>query len=89
MLSEDDRVTTQGAYLTKDGETVVVRMDGEVALRLTLEEVRGVEGDAAHVYFGAFDHLIVRGKKPFLSDIEIEDHLWIERIACFPFYILC
>jgi CRISPR-associated protein Cas1 len=32
---------------------------------LTLDEVRGVEGDAAHVYFGAFDHLIVREKEHF------------------------
>jgi CRISPR-associated protein Cas1 len=32
---------------------------------LSLDEVRGVEGDAAHVYFGAFDHLIVREKKHF------------------------
>ena len=32
---------------------------------LTLDEVRGVEGDAAHVYFGSFDHLIVREKEHF------------------------
>ncbi len=32
---------------------------------LSLDEVRGVEGDAAHVYFGAFDHLIVREKEHF------------------------
>ena len=32
---------------------------------LTLDEVRGIEGDAAHVYFGAFDHLIVREKEHF------------------------
>jgi CRISP-associated protein Cas1 len=32
---------------------------------LTLDEVRRVEGDAVHVYFGAFDHLIIRGKEHF------------------------
>lgn len=32
---------------------------------LGLDEVRGVEGDAARVYFGAFDHLIVRDKDHF------------------------
>jgi len=32
---------------------------------LGLEEVRGVEGDAARVYFSAFDHLIVRDKDNF------------------------
>ena len=32
---------------------------------LSLDEVRGVEGDAARVYFNAFDHLIVRDKDFF------------------------
>lgn len=32
---------------------------------LGLDEVRGVEGDAARVYFSAFDHLIVRDKDSF------------------------
>lgn len=32
---------------------------------LTVDEVRGVEGDAARVYFNAFDHLIVRDKENF------------------------
>jgi len=32
---------------------------------LSLDEVRGIEGDAAHVYFAAFDHLIVREKEHF------------------------
>ena len=32
---------------------------------LSLEEIRGVEGDAARVYFGVFDHLIVRDKVNF------------------------
>lgn len=37
------------------------RLQGE----LGLDEVRGVEGDAAHVYFGVFDHLVVRNKGEF------------------------
>jgi CRISPR-associated protein Cas1 len=32
---------------------------------LSLEEIRGVEGDAARVYFAVFDHLIVRDKAHF------------------------
>ncbi len=32
---------------------------------LDLDEVRGVEGDAAHVYFSVFDHLIIRNKEDF------------------------
>lgn len=32
---------------------------------LSLDEVRGVEGDAAHVYFGVFDHLIIKDKENF------------------------
>lgn len=33
--------------------------------QLDLDEVRGVEGDAAHVFFGVFDHLVVRNKEDF------------------------
>ncbi len=32
---------------------------------VNLETIRGVEGDAAHAYFGVFDQLIVRDKKKF------------------------
>lgn len=32
---------------------------------LDLDAVRGVEGDAAHVYFGVFDHLVTRSKDAF------------------------
>ena len=32
---------------------------------LDLDEVRGVEGDAAHAYFAAFNHLIVKNKDDF------------------------
>lgn len=33
---------------------------------LPLDALRGVEGDAAHAYFNAFDHLIVSQKKDFV-----------------------
>lgn len=32
---------------------------------LDLDEIRGVEGDAAHVYFSVFDHLVIKNKKDF------------------------
>jgi hypothetical protein len=35
-------VTTQGAYLSKDGETVVVNIDGAVALRLPVHTLGGI-----------------------------------------------
>ena len=35
-------VTTQGAYLSKEGETVVVKVDGEVKLRLPVHTIGGV-----------------------------------------------
>lgn len=35
-------VTTQGAYLSKDGETVVVKVDGEVRLRVPVHTIGGV-----------------------------------------------
>jgi len=37
------------------------RLQGE----LDLDAVRGVEGDAAHVYFSVFDHLVIRNKNDF------------------------
>jgi CRISPR-associated protein Cas1 len=41
--------------------TAIRRLQGG----LELDEVRGVEGDAARAYFGALDHLIVRDKEHF------------------------
>lgn len=34
-------------------------------LNQSLDEIRGLEGDAAHSYFGVFDHLIVAQKEAF------------------------
>lgn len=35
-------VTTQGAYLSKEGETVVIKIDGEVAMRLPVHTLGGI-----------------------------------------------
>ncbi len=35
-------VTTQGAYLSKEGETVVVKVDGEIRLRLPVHTIGGI-----------------------------------------------
>ena len=35
-------VTTQGAYLSKEGETVVVKVDGEVVLSLPVHTLGGI-----------------------------------------------
>jgi CRISPR-associated protein Cas1 len=49
----------------KDGSTrlsaSIRRLQGEI----DIDETRGVEGDAAHVYFGVFDHLVTRNKEDF------------------------
>ncbi len=35
-------VTTQGAYLSKEGETVVVKVDGEIKLRIPVHTIGGI-----------------------------------------------
>jgi CRISPR-associated protein Cas1 len=35
-------VTSQGAYLSKDGETVVVKLDGEIRLRVPIHRISGI-----------------------------------------------
>jgi CRISP-associated protein Cas1 len=35
-------VTTQGAYLSKDGETVVVKVEGEIRLRIPVHTISGI-----------------------------------------------
>ncbi len=35
-------VTTQGAYLSKEGETVAVKLDGEIALRVPVHTLGGI-----------------------------------------------
>ena len=51
-----------------DVEYAVRRLTASLAKlqgRLSLDEVRGAEGDSAHAYFQAFDHLITRQKDDF------------------------
>lgn len=35
-------VTTQGAYLSKEGETVVVKVDGDIRLRIPIHTIKGI-----------------------------------------------
>jgi len=35
-------VTTQGAYLSKEGETIVVKVDGEIKLRIPVHTIAGI-----------------------------------------------
>lgn len=54
--------------LTNDLSKVAEEMDtllGKVALNNSLDEVRGFEGNAARLYFGVFDHLILAQKDSF------------------------
>lgn len=41
--------------------TTIRRLQGN----LNLDAIRGIEGDAAHVYFGVFDHLVIKNKEDF------------------------
>jgi len=58
-------VMTQGAYLAKEGETVVVRVDGETRMRLPLHNLSGI------VCFGNV------GCSPFLMGKCSENHVGI------------
>ena len=69
-------VTTQGAYLAKDGETVAVRIEGETALRVPLHTLR------ADIDFGMAEARTtygVIGVKAwiFKGEILLEDRLGI------------
>ena len=51
-------VTTQGAYLSKEGETVVVKVDGDVRLRLPVHTISAASSasatwDAARILWGS------------------------------------
>ncbi len=49
----------------------VLRLTRQIALLdgdNSLDELRGLEGDAAHIYFNVFDHLIVAQKTVFRFD---------------------
>ena len=57
-----DRVDTDALQLATDRLSASIR---RLQDDLDLDAVRGIEGDAARVYFEAFDHLIVRDKDHF------------------------
>ncbi|MFH1310206.1 MAG: type I-C CRISPR-associated endonuclease Cas1c [Candidatus Omnitrophota bacterium] len=41
---------------------------GQIQQNLSLDELRGIEGDCAHAYFDVFNHLIVAQKEDFIFD---------------------
>jgi CRISP-associated protein Cas1 len=52
-------------------ETVSKRLSytlGQLERDYNIDELRGIEGDSAHSYFGVFDHLIVNQKSDFKFD---------------------
>jgi CRISPR-associated protein Cas1 len=53
------------AMAVKDGINRLTASLRRVQGEIDLDETRGVEGDAAHVYFGVFDHLVIRNKDDF------------------------
>jgi len=53
------------AMAVKDGVNRLTASLRRVQGEIDLDETRGVEGDAAHVYFGVFDHLVIRNKNDF------------------------
>ena len=53
------------ARAVKDGINRLTASLRRVQGEIDLDETRGVEGDAAHVYFGVFDHLVIRNKDDF------------------------
>lgn len=55
-------------------------------LNQPLDSVRGLEGDAAHNYFSAFDHLIVAQKKLLRFRNATAARRWIMLIACCCFF---
>lgn len=49
-------------------EQAILRLDRQVSLlqdEYPLDEVRGLEGDASHTYFGVLDHLVTAQKEDF------------------------
>ncbi len=54
---DSEAVTEAADHLT----ATLQSLQGEV----DLDQLRGIEGDAAHIYFSVFDHLIVRNKADF------------------------
>ena len=62
LRDHPDKIDTKAVQDSVNRLTASLRrIKGEI----DLDETRGVEGDAAHVYFGAFDQLVIRNTKDF------------------------
>ncbi len=61
----DHREKLADPYAVQDGVDHLTAALRSLQGSLDLNAVRGVEGDAAHVYFSVFDHLIIRNKEDF------------------------
>lgn len=60
-----DKPDTAGAQDMEAAVRRLGRIIDEVSSAESVDEIRGHEGDAARVYFGAFDHLITSSKDEF------------------------
>ena len=60
-----DHPSVAGAPAIRKAASESARLLGALDGDLPLDGVRGIEGDAARVYFGAFDHLLIAQKDEF------------------------
>ncbi len=60
-----DNAEAVNAAAIEDAAAALRRLIDELKQGLSLDRVRGVEGDAARTYFGVFDHLILAQKEDF------------------------
>ncbi|HDQ99805.1 MAG TPA: type I-C CRISPR-associated endonuclease Cas1 [candidate division WOR-3 bacterium] len=65
MRAGRDHADTTDARALTAASAELSRIAGEVTAEAALDSLRGREGDAARVYFGVFDHLIVAQKESF------------------------
>lgn len=59
------------------GDRITAYMKQIKSESLPLDTIRGYEGEAAHIYFSVFDHLILSQKKIFIFTSEAAAPLWI------------
>lgn len=62
LRDHGDKIERQGVEDAVKRLTTSLR---QLQNELDLDAVRGVEGDAAHVYFNVFDHIVIRNKEDF------------------------
>lgn len=60
-----DHPTNPNAQTLQEAATNLARLPDALKEQLPLDTVRGREGEAAKIYFGVFDHLIVAQKEDF------------------------